>query len=144
MAFFGTTYISEVSLEENIPREKAFNEAARQYAEELLKGSASSIPLIIHPGRRVKTRREIREIEEPPREQRASQTVRKRMSKKERRKKDQVEEKIQVMMKETQTKNDRKGKARKGKLGSGKPGKSARPMRPGKSRRMNAKHDRKN
>lgn len=139
MAFFGTAHISEVSLEENIPREKAFNEAARHYAEVLLKASASSIPLVIHPGRRVKTRREIREIEAPPREQRASQTVRKRISKKERRKKDQVEEKIQLMMKEAQAKKDKKGKGK-----NDKPGKSAKPMRPGKSRRMNAKHNRKN
>lgn len=120
-----------MSQTEDVLREKAFNEAAGKCAVRLLEINPAQLPLVIHPGKRVKSRQEIRELEAPPRESRASPAARKRPSRKERRKKAQVEEKVQKMMADAQASRDKKGR----------PGKSAKTLRPGKARRMNSRND---
>ncbi|OAG29348.1 hypothetical protein NEDG_01421 [Nematocida displodere] len=98
MADSGVAQISSVPVSEDLLREKVFAEAATRFTD-LLTATSIQIPLIIHPGRRVKSKKEMREMEQPVVEARKPLKVnRAKPSKRDRRKKDQVQEKIQNLM----------------------------------------------
>lgn len=139
MLYSGITHIERVPVEEYIEREKAFEDATARYVE-VLKGLESvNIPLIIHPGKRVKSKKEMRAIEENVRESRKPQKVAafKRPSKKERRKKSQVEEKIKSALMSTEKTGEPNGRGSK-------PGKvrmrAEKKQRPGKNKRQKITH----
>ncbi|KAI5168240.1 hypothetical protein NEIRO03_1997 [Nematocida sp. AWRm78] len=138
MAYHGITSIEQIPVEEDIRREKEFNQATTQYAELLQKLSYAHIPLIIHPGKRVKSKKEMRQIEENLTESRKPQKVTafKRPSRQERRKKSQVEEKIKNAMASAEG-TDGKPKHKKKERAALK---KAKKQRLGKSRRQKMSH----
>ncbi|KAH9386548.1 uncharacterized protein NEMAJ01_1444 [Nematocida major] len=141
MLYSGITHVEKVPVEEDIQREKAFAEATLRYANALTQLKTAHIPLIIHPGKRVKSKKEMREIEENLVESRKPQKVTpfKRPSKKERRKKSQVEEKVKNALASTPETDEPNGRGSKpGNLR--KLGKKTKKPRLGKSKRQKVSH----
>jgi len=126
MSCTGIVTSKRVPASEDILREKTFKESAEEFSKLLKEVSSIHIPLVLHPGQRVKSKKEMREIEEKKVETRKEQKVRrdKKDTRKERRKKTQVEEKLKIAMKEAKDKKDQK--------------KNLKKVRPGKLRRENA------
>ncbi|KAI5189369.1 hypothetical protein NEMIN01_0432 [Nematocida minor] len=129
MLYSGITHVETVPVEEDIQREKAFVESTMQVVNILATLKGAHIPLVIHPGKRVKSKKEMRDIEENLVESRKPQKVSfKKPSRQERRKKDQVEEKIKSAMalvpegerKNKKFKKDDKKKGKKQRLGKNK------------------------
>ncbi|KAI5161091.1 hypothetical protein NEAUS03_1495 [Nematocida ausubeli] len=134
MAYYGITRIEQMPVEEDIRREGVFSHATMEYINLIAGLQQSHIPLIIHPGKRVKSKREMRQIEENLTETRKPQKVsaQKRPSKTERRKKAQVEEKIKNAL--SAAEDTREGKPRHKKKERAAQ-KLAKKQRLGKSRR---------
>lgn len=134
LIYSGIAHVEKVSAEEVIEREKAFTSSVMQFMNILSSYKGGHIPLVIHPGKRVKSKKQMREIEENLTESRKTQKVTfKKPSKKERRKKDQVEEKIKTAMGTAEDQKDRKYKKTKDRKSGKKTGKK---QRPGKSKRQ--------
>lgn len=113
---------------EDVQREKTFQKIAELCITEILEAPGIYIPLINCPGKRVKTKKQMKEIEEPAVENRAPQKVQhQRPTKQEKRKKSQVDEKIKNMMRKT--KEGKAAKENNGKRKMTRPGKDERQKR---------------
>lgn len=119
-----TIEVQKVHVDEELRREKAFLAAANSAAVSLSCIAGLNIPTVIHPGKRVKSRKEMLMIEKPAIESRRPQAIKRksRQGKKER-----VSESIKRMAQTIEPQKD------KGNMHSGKKQKK---MRPGKSKRQ--------
>ncbi|KAI5185106.1 hypothetical protein NEHOM01_0611 [Nematocida homosporus] len=97
MVYSLTVAVADISVEESIKREKVFQSAVNSVLPILTKHSSLHIPLVMLPGKRVKSKKEMREIEDPKVEARKPQRVA-RPKKEDVRKKAQVEEKVKQLM----------------------------------------------
>lgn len=124
-----TEGISSTLGAEDVQREKAFQKMAESCVTEVLEAAGLHIPLINCPGKRVKTKKQMKEIEAPAVESRAPQKVQHRPSKQEKRKKSQVDEKIKNMVRKTKEEKVARESNRKRKT-----------VRPGKIERQKRAH----
>ncbi|KAI5181244.1 hypothetical protein NEOKW01_1463 [Nematocida sp. AWRm80] len=132
MFYFGVTSTPVVEVSEDIEREKEFISATESFAKIIQ--NTINIPLVIHPGQRIKSKKELKELESMVIQEKKPMRVSKKQSKKDRRKKAQVEEKVKSLM---NTVDKKDGKHKTDKHSTKRPQKK---QRPGKAKRQKVSH----